>query len=81
MGEMTVGWLEKTNVLYEVNYVRTWVRKQRYGEDTKNRPEFYDVQVTRLDGEVQAWRFASNIGWPIIDGEVLDWNAVWMSTD
>lgn len=78
-GELTIprpGVTVTGTSLYETTFVRTWIRKHRYGEADK--PTGYRVEVTRLSGVVEEWTFDSSISWPLVDGAVYDWDAEWL---
>lgn len=78
-GELVIPYLSGHWPLYEVNYVRTWVRRHRYGEADK--PDGYRVLVTRMNGAVEEWTFSPSVGWPLVDGTEVDWGSEWMKTE
>lgn len=78
-GEVVIPYLSGRWPLYEVNYVRTWIRKHRYGEVDK--PSDYRVLVTRMNGAVEEWTFTPSVGWPLVDGVEVDWDSQWLETE
>lgn len=62
-------------LLLDINYIRTWVRKRRYGESGD--PGMYRVVPTWPNGDTAEWIFDHTVGWPTEGGEVRDWQADW----
>lgn len=61
----------------DVAFVRTWVRKHRYGESGDYGS--YSVDVVWPDGETATWLFDRHVGWPVeVGNEDRDWHGEWM---
>lgn len=64
-------------MLHDITFVRSWLRKRRYGEGFD--PEkFYAVTVKwKSTGETARWVFDHTVGWPVEDSVPKDWRAEW----
>lgn len=63
-------------MLHDINYIRTWVRKHRYGESGDYGQ--YRVEVVWPNGETAIWEFDQHVGWPVEDGKTRDWREEWV---
>lgn len=79
LGEFSVPWEKGITLLMELTQVRAHVRKLRYGE--VDRVDGYRLEVTRANGTIETWEFGSNVGYPKVDGNEVDWKALWMDVE
>ena len=63
--------------LEEMQKIRTQVRKALYGAEE---PVGADVDVILPKGEVVTLSFGPNVGWPTIDGQVVDFMGQWIKS-
>lgn len=64
-------------MLHDINFVRTCIRKRRYGESS-DPTKTYRIQVNWPNGETAEWEFDHTVAWPREDGEARDWRGEWM---
>lgn len=64
-------------MLHDINYVRSWIRRRRYGEADKP-SSIYRVLVKWPNGDEAIWEFDSSVGWPKEDGKERDWHGQWL---
>lgn len=64
-------------MMFDINYVRTEVRKRIKGDAVKE-AELFDVEVEWEAGGSAVWTFDRSVGWPIENGEVRDWKTEWI---
>lgn len=66
-------------MLHDVAFVRSAVRRRRYGE-AEGTYDWYRADVVWPNGETAVWTFDGTIGWPVEDGKAVDWKARWIHT-
>lgn len=64
-------------MLHDIAFVRTWVRKQRYGEGDGPTVTYRAQVKWAKTGEAAVWEFDHTVGWPVEDGKRRDWRAEW----
>lgn len=64
-------------IRHDVNFVRSYIRKMRYGEAFEP-SKTYRIHVIWVDGETAIWEFDHTIGWPVEDGEPKAWHQEWL---
>lgn len=69
--------LRSAYLLHDINYVRTQIRRRRYGE-AYGPSTHYKVTVTWPNKDTAVWMFDGAVGWPEEVGNSHDWHAEWM---
>lgn len=75
----SVGGPRAAFMLHDVAFVRSAIRRRRYGE-ADGEYDWYRAEVIWPNGETAFWTFDRTIGWPTEDGFRHGWRDRWLKT-
>lgn len=68
--------IRRAYLMSDIAFVRSTVMQMLYGESEA--ASEYSIDVVWPNGEAATWTFDRAIGYPIEDGEIVDWKSAWL---